>query len=99
MQRPFSQACLLLHHTFSLKSFKSQTRQLQLLRSYHRLLNSGVKPGRQEMVITYIVDSATGKATMTTKISAYEVDPDSLQARFVGTHEPGLEQQVRCDAR
>jgi len=60
---------------------------------------SGVKPGRQEMVITYILDSATGKAAMTTKISAYEVDADSLQARFVGTHEPGLEQQVRCDAR
>lgn len=36
---------------------------------------SGVKPGRQETVITYSIDGSSGKTSMTTKVAAYDVDP------------------------
>jgi hypothetical protein len=85
----------------TLKLLNPQTLQqtFSTLPAYEDLLAatpSGVKPGRQETVITYNIDGATGKVTMSTKVNAFDVDADSLEARFVGSQEPGVEHQVPC---
>jgi hypothetical protein len=58
----------------------------------------GVKPGRQETVITYAVQDG-GKVQITTKVNAYDVDEASLEPRYVGSQEPGVEHQVPCTYR
>jgi hypothetical protein len=72
---------------------------LSTLPAYEDLLAAtptGVKPGRQETVITYVLDSSSRKVTISTKVNAFDVDPVSGEGRYVGTQEPGEEYQVPC---
>ena len=90
-------------YTSTLKLLDVNTLQqtLATLPPYEDLLGataSGVKPGRQETIITYRLE-AGGKTVMSTKVNAFDVNPDTLEARFAGTQEPGLEHQVSCNGR
>lgn len=88
--------------TLKLTDASTLTQTFSTLPAYEDLLAaspSGVKPGRQETVITYSLDAASGRVAMSTKVSAFDVDVDSLEPRYVGSQEPGVEQQVPCTYR
>jgi hypothetical protein len=65
----------------------------------HAATDTGTKPGRQEAQLLYRAEAASGRVTLQTQISVFDVDPATLAKTFVGTQQPVVEAEVPCSTR